>query len=99
VIAKSSESGVEFLFVEIKLRNRFLWPQYTGHPTRVLYIIRSTVIMVCRLPLYRGRFCLSAGSRSFFVSKVLGFFGDVRVMLSGERSVWKAFGSVPGPGF
>jgi hypothetical protein len=45
VIARSSESGVEFFFAVIKLRNRVVFVAiiyYTGHLAQVLFIIRST---------------------------------------------------------
>jgi hypothetical protein len=49
LIARSSESGVEFLFVEVKLRNRVVLVATIYRPPNTSVVYRLTVIMVSRL--------------------------------------------------
>jgi hypothetical protein len=67
VIARSSESGVEFLFVEVKLRNRVVRVATIYRPPNISVVYHSldgdyglqTLEEICSdlLPLY-GEFCL-----------------------------------------
>jgi hypothetical protein len=105
VIARSSESGVEFLFVEIKLHNRVVLlaticrpPNTSGvyHSLDGDYGLQAERGLV-GITTILGDFnvdLLDPFCWSFFVSKVLGILGDDYVMhcgyFSDERSVWQA---------
>jgi hypothetical protein len=84
VIARSSESGVEFLFVEVKLRNRVVLVATIYRPPNTSVVYRSTVIMVRRLwRRFARTYCQNMGK--FVFLDILMLFCWIAVILCFPR--------------